>query len=86
MKKTDSESRTTCTEFPGPDGKDPRMANPAITRLLNCTNVTMAQFGKLLLVDADDYVPSPVLDKTGIEGGWDFTLYFSDAAVVGPDA
>jgi uncharacterized protein (TIGR03435 family) len=86
MKKADPESRTSCTEFPGPDGKDPRMANPAVTRLLNCTNVTMAQFGKLLLADADDYVQSPVLDKTGLEGGYDFMLYFSDAAVIGPDA
>jgi uncharacterized protein (TIGR03435 family) len=86
LKKADPGSRTSCTEFPGPDEKDPRLANPAITRLLNCTNVTMAQFGKLLPVNADDYVQSPVLDKTGLEGGYDFTLYFSDAALVGADS
>jgi uncharacterized protein (TIGR03435 family) len=83
MKQADPASRTRCAAVPGPDGKDPRLANPAVTRVISCTNVTMAQFGKWLLVDADDYVQTAVLDETGLAGGWDFTLYFSDAAVVG---
>ena len=83
MTKADPASRTRCAAVPGPDGKDLRLANPALTRVINCTNITMAQFGKWLLVDADDYVQSAVLDETGLEGGWDFTLYFSNAAVAG---
>jgi uncharacterized protein (TIGR03435 family) len=79
LKKADPASRTSCVEHAG----NPSLRNPTVTRVLNCTNVTMAQFGKFLLWDADDYVQSPVLDGTGLEGGWDFTLYFSDAAVVG---
>ncbi len=83
MKKADPASRTSCEENPPSGAKDPRLADPAITRVLSCTNVTMAQFGKLLFQDADDYVQEPVLDETGLEGGWDFMLSFSDAAVVG---
>lgn len=82
MKRADPAGRTLCNEGPGPDGKDPRIENPAISRLITCTNVTMAQFGELLPNQADDYVDNPVLDKTGLTGGWNFTLYFSDARTV----
>jgi len=81
MKKADPASRTACKENPRLDGPDPRLSNPAVTRLLRCTNVTMAQFGKLLVADASDYIKVPVQDKTELQGGWDFILYFSDAAV-----
>jgi uncharacterized protein (TIGR03435 family) len=86
MKRADPQSRTSCRENPFLDAADPRRTNPAITRVLSCTNVTVAQFGKLLLADAADYVQSPVQDETGLEGGWDFLLDFSDAAVVTPGA
>ncbi len=34
MKKADPLNRTHCKEGPGPDGKDPRIANPILGRLL----------------------------------------------------
>ena len=44
----DPKSRTRCDEGPGTDGKDPRLANPVLDRLLTCHNISMAQFGVLL--------------------------------------
>jgi uncharacterized protein (TIGR03435 family) len=37
----------------------------------------MAEFAELLPGIAPGYIHNEVLDKTGLEGGWDFTLSFS---------
>jgi uncharacterized protein (TIGR03435 family) len=39
--------------------------------------MTMAQFAEKLKTIAPGYIHSPVLDATGLEGGYDFTLSFS---------
>jgi uncharacterized protein (TIGR03435 family) len=77
MKKADPETRTGCKEGPGPDGKDPRIANPILGRLLSCQNMSMAQFGDELRNLANGYIYAPVEDGTGLKGGYDFTLSFS---------
>lgn len=79
LHKADPASRTHCVEGPGPDGKDPRVATPALNRLLTCQNMTMAQLGEELRTLAGGYIYSDVLDKTGLAGGWDFTLSFTSA-------
>ena len=73
----DPTTRTRCKEGPGPDGKDPRMADPILNRLVTCQNMTMAQLGEQLQSIADGYIYSSVLDKTGLKGGFNFTLSFS---------
>ncbi len=77
LQKADPLNRTGCKEGPGADGKDPRIANPILSRLLTCTNMSMSQFADMLQSLASGYIHAPVLDATGIEGGWDFTLSFS---------
>lgn len=79
LKKADPASRTGCKEGPAtPTRNDPRDANPLLSRLLTCTNTSMAQLAYLLFRGmASGYVASPVADGTGLEGGWDFTLNFS---------
>jgi uncharacterized protein (TIGR03435 family) len=77
LKKADPMNRTGCKEGPGPDGKDPRIANPVLNRLVTCQNMTMAQFAERLQSLAPGYIYTPVLDSTGLEGGWDFTISFS---------
>jgi uncharacterized protein (TIGR03435 family) len=79
MKAADPSSRTKWAEGPGPDGKDPRNANPMVSRLVTFQNITMAQFAEKLQSVAGGYIHSPVLDATGLEGGYDFTLSFSVA-------
>jgi uncharacterized protein (TIGR03435 family) len=82
MAKADPATRTGCYEGPGPDGKDPRVANPLLSRLLYCRNMTMAQFADLLPQQVNGYVHSAVLDKTGLTDAYDFTLSFSGIGIL----
>ena len=77
MKKADLNSRTKYKEGPAAEGKDPRDKNPILSRLVTVQNMTMAQFAEKLKTIAPGYIHSPVLDATGLEGGYDFTLSFS---------
>lgn len=83
MKAADPSSRTKWAEGPAPDGKDPRNANPMLSRLVTFQNITMAQFAEKLQYVAGGYIHSPVLDATGLHGGYDFTLSFSPAGAAG---
>jgi uncharacterized protein (TIGR03435 family) len=77
MKKADPASRMKYKEGPAADGKDPRNATPILSRLVTYQNMTMAQFAEKLKDIAPGYIHTPVLDATGLEGGYDFTLSFS---------
>jgi len=79
MQKADPQSRTRYKEGPGPDGKDPRIKNPILARLVTVQNMTMEQFAAKLQNIASGYIHAPVLDATGLEGSWNFTLSFSPA-------
>jgi uncharacterized protein (TIGR03435 family) len=85
LKKADPQNRTNFKEGPGPDGKDPRKDTPALGRLVTCQNMTMAQLAELLPSIAGGYfqtVSRTVLDSTGVEGAFDFTLSFSGAGIL----
>ena len=77
QKSADPLVRTGCKEGPGPDGKDPRVANPILSRLITCQNISMAQFAEMLPRLANGYVRSEVVDASGLDGAYDFTLSFS---------
>jgi uncharacterized protein (TIGR03435 family) len=79
LKKADPSTRTGC--------KAPTNATVVIKssgglpgRTFNCQNITMAQFADQLQMIAGTYISHPVVDATGLEGGWDFTLSFSPIA------
>jgi uncharacterized protein (TIGR03435 family) len=44
---------------------------------MTCQNVTMQQFGEELSVFAAAYLYYAPVDKTGLKGGYDFTVSFS---------
>jgi uncharacterized protein (TIGR03435 family) len=71
MTKADPTERTGCKVGPGPADR------PIMNMLVTCKNVTMAQATQLFPTFAAWYLHYPVLDKTGLEGGWDFTLNWS---------
>ena len=79
MKAADPKSRTRCVEGPGPGGKDPRLANPAMNMLITCQNMTPKQMGEEFAHFAAGYVYSPVRDATELKGAYDFTLSWSSA-------
>jgi uncharacterized protein (TIGR03435 family) len=70
LKKADPASRTSCKNGNAPPGAPPG------SRVIACQNVTMAQFVDRLQYTTPE-VNWPVLDATGLEGSWDFTLIFS---------
>ena len=82
LEKADPASRTKWQEGALPEAKASRNANAALGRLVTCQNMTMAQFAELLPSIAPGYLHTNVVDKTGLEGGWDFTFSFSPMGVM----
>jgi uncharacterized protein (TIGR03435 family) len=79
LKEADPKSRTHCKDGPGPDGKDPRIANPSLNQLVTCQNMTTAQMSLEFSHFANGYIYNPVKDATGLKGSYDFTLNWSGA-------
>lgn len=77
LTKANPSARTHCEEGPGPNGKDLRLGNSMINRLVFCQNVTLEQLGVLLPGLAFGYIYHPVIDGTGLKGSYDVTLAFS---------
>jgi uncharacterized protein (TIGR03435 family) len=69
MAKADPTERARCKVGPA--------AHPIMNMLVTCQNVTMAQAAELFPTFAAWYLHYPVVDKTGLQGGWDFTLNWS---------
>ena len=76
MAKGDPTKRTRCYEG-APAGSPAAAKPPQFPRLFTCENVSMQQFGQLLPQIAGGYTRVTALDKTGLPGGFDFTLNFS---------
>jgi uncharacterized protein (TIGR03435 family) len=78
MKQADPTARTRYFEGAAAlDVKDPRNTNPSRSRLVTFENFSMPDFSEQLQRFAPGYIYTSVLDKTGLKGGWDFTLSFS---------
>ena len=71
MTKADPTERARCKVGPGPADR------PIMNMLVTCQNVTMAQAAELFPTFAAWYLHYPVVDETGLEGGWNFTLNWS---------
>jgi uncharacterized protein (TIGR03435 family) len=83
MAKAEPGRRPGCGNAKNP-AHDPRDANPLISRVISCRNVSMAQFASLLHSIALDYIiDKEVEDATGLTGRYDFTLSFSSRGLVG---
>jgi uncharacterized protein (TIGR03435 family) len=73
MMKADPAVRTSCKSKPMAAG-----SKSPLTRNVVCQNVTMARFGWRLRDFATNWVGDhPIVDATGLSGGWNFTLSFS---------
>ncbi len=84
LKQADPAARAKWHEGPADDAKDTKNANAALVlgRMVTCQNVTMAQFADLLPSMALGYIHTPVVDASGLAGGWDFTFSFSPAGML----
>ncbi|HET9833690.1 MAG TPA: TIGR03435 family protein [Vicinamibacterales bacterium] len=68
LKKADPDSRIFCRRSQAPPGSPPG------SQTLTCQNATIAFFAERLQAPGLNW---PVLDATGLEGGWDFALTYS---------
>jgi uncharacterized protein (TIGR03435 family) len=50
-------------------------------KVYTCRNMTMARFSELIRPQAAGYLRNPVIDQTGLKGGYDFTLSWTKADV-----
>jgi uncharacterized protein (TIGR03435 family) len=73
MKKADPSARAWCK---GPNQVPGAPPPPPGTQALICQNITMTQFADFLRGRSPES-QLPILDSTGIEGGWDFTLTYN---------
>lgn len=77
MTQADDSERSACKP-------DPNAAKPAsnINLMLGCKNQTMAQLAQLLQLGAGAYLDHPVVDATGLQGGWNFAIGWTPRAVL----
>jgi uncharacterized protein (TIGR03435 family) len=76
MKKADPTVRASCSLGGVADPSNPA----SYFRQITCRNITMSQFvDQLYQIEGGfgEYIKSPVLDATGLTGGYDFVLKFS---------
>jgi uncharacterized protein (TIGR03435 family) len=70
LKKGDPSVRSACR--PATAGPDIKVLSLGIGR--SCQNITLSQLAERLPSFAPGYIDRPVVDATGLEGGWDFTM------------
>jgi uncharacterized protein (TIGR03435 family) len=76
-KSAETDIRPTCVVGPGPDGKNPGIANPILTGLITCRNISMAEFADRLSTVLSNDFKTPVVDGTGLTGRYDFQLSYT---------
>jgi uncharacterized protein (TIGR03435 family) len=76
LTKADPTKRTRCYDG-APPGSALAAKPPQFGRQLTCQNISLEQFAQMLPVVANGYTRVPALDKTGLQGGYDFTIDFS---------
>jgi len=77
MKKADPNSRSFCKFGTPPGEKDMVGGNSMFDRGFYCQNVTMDQFADLLQSVAGVEIKTRVPNRTGLEGAYDFSVYFT---------
>ena len=87
MKKADPNSRSFCKYGPPPGEKDVRSGpDSPFDHESHCQNVTMDQFADLAQPLAESEIKNRVVNKTGLAGSYDFTLYYTSGRKLRTDA
>jgi uncharacterized protein (TIGR03435 family) len=65
---------------------DPNAPKPAtnITAMTSCRNTTMADLAQNLQQMANAYIDHPIVDSTGLSGGWNFLVGWTPKALMQP--
>jgi len=70
MTKAEDSERSGCT----PDPSAPKPFTNIPGPMISCKNTSMADLAESLQQMANAYIDHPVVDGTGLEGGWDFLM------------
>ena len=73
MKEASAGSAPGCQPQPPPQQAEPGVIPP---QMAVCRNMTMTALAQLLPRVAGAYLPNPIVDQTGLQGGWDFEIRF----------
>ena len=73
MKEAAGGSAPGCQPQPPPQPPEPGVIPP---QMAICRNMTMAALAQLLPRVAGAYLPNPIADQTGLQGGYDFEIRF----------
>jgi len=79
LKEADPASRTGCRMSIGQAGSG---AASVPLRICTCQNITMALFAEFIRPNAAAYIDRPVVDLTGLKGGYDFTLSWTGKGMI----
>ena len=71
INKADPSERSDCR--PDPNARKPI---PELGTMVNCKNITMAEFARNL-EQATGFFDHPIMDATGLEGGWNLMIAFA---------
>jgi uncharacterized protein (TIGR03435 family) len=65
---------------------DPSLPKPAanINAMISCKNTTMADLAQNLTQMANAYIDHPIVDSTGLSGGWNFVMGWTPKALMEP--
>ncbi|QEE29622.1 TIGR03435 family protein [Terriglobus albidus] len=74
LTKADESQRVGCR--PNPNAPKP----PGVVMMVECKNTSMGELAQLLQQQANAYLDHPVIDDTGLEGGWDFLVGWTSKA------
>jgi uncharacterized protein (TIGR03435 family) len=79
MTQADESERSGCR----PDPNAPKAATN-ISTMISCKNTTMADLAQNLQQMANAYIDHPVVDGTGLSGGWNFIMGWTPKAMMQP--
>jgi len=79
LKKAAASDRAACKPDPG---AIPPSVGTTPMNAITCTNTTMEDLVKNLPQWAGAYIDHPVIDTTGLQGGWNFTLMWTPRAAL----
>jgi uncharacterized protein (TIGR03435 family) len=79
LKKPDASDRAGCRPDPG---AIPASASGTPLIAVTCLNTTMAELIQTMPRFAGGYLDHPLVDHTGLQGGWNFTILFTPPGAV----
>ena len=79
MTQAKDSDRTECK--PNPNAPKPFST---IQTMVECTNTSMAELADNIMRQANAYIDHPVVDATGLSGGWNFLIGWTPKAVLQP--